>query len=105
MEARSQLRHRPTCCRDRTLLLSPLRRYSSIGVNPGAPSCLLAARPNAKLARNKDCNSFRDAVKTGSRYFCASKAFVGTVTDPIRPEFSSRTTIRSEPEAGPLPTS
>ena len=25
MEARSQLRHRPTCCRDATLLLSPQR--------------------------------------------------------------------------------
>ena len=24
MEARSQLRHRPTCCRDATFLLSPL---------------------------------------------------------------------------------
>ena len=29
MEARSQLRHRPTCCRDATLLLSPLGRNSS----------------------------------------------------------------------------
>jgi hypothetical protein len=32
MEARSQLRHRPTCCGDATLLLSPLGRDSS---NPG----------------------------------------------------------------------
>ena len=30
MEARSQLRHRPTSCRDATLLLSLLRRDSSI---------------------------------------------------------------------------
>jgi hypothetical protein len=29
MEARSQLRHRPTCCRDATLLLSPLGSDSS----------------------------------------------------------------------------
>ena len=29
MEARSQLRHRPTCCRDATFLLSPLRPNSS----------------------------------------------------------------------------
>ena len=30
MEARSQLRHRPTCCRDATFLLSPLGLDSSI---------------------------------------------------------------------------
>ena len=30
MEARSQLRHRPTCCRDATYLLSPLGLDSSI---------------------------------------------------------------------------
>ena len=30
MEARSQLRHRPTCCTDATFLLSPLGRDSSI---------------------------------------------------------------------------
>ena len=30
MEARSQLRHRPTCCRDATFLLSLLGRLSSI---------------------------------------------------------------------------
>ena len=29
MEARSQLRHRPTCCKDATLLLSPLWLDSS----------------------------------------------------------------------------
>ena len=29
MEARSQLRHRPTCYRNATFLLSPLRRNSS----------------------------------------------------------------------------
>ena len=32
MEARSQLRHRPTCCRDATPLLSLLTRVSSIDV-------------------------------------------------------------------------
>ncbi len=33
-------------------------------------------------------------------YGRASKAFVGTVTEPIRPELVSTTTTRSEPGAG-----
>ncbi len=35
MEARSQLRHRPTCCGDATLLLSPLWLNSSITGSKG----------------------------------------------------------------------
>jgi hypothetical protein len=40
MEARSQLRHRPTCCKDATLLLSPLGSDSS---NPWRNMTTLAA--------------------------------------------------------------
>ena len=47
MEARSQLRHRPTCCRDATFLLSPL------WLNSSNPTPLLPNPSRAEPSQNE----------------------------------------------------